>query len=86
MTSTQRTFLFDGVVVPFEANETIAAALDRAGVVSLGEGQGGCAARYFCGIGACQACVVSVDGTRMEACLTPAREGQRVEPVGSELR
>ena len=86
MTHTRRAFLFDGVVVPFEANETIAVALDRAGVVSLGDGQGGCAARYFCGIGACQACVVSVDGTRMEACLTLAREGQRVEPIGSVQR
>jgi len=86
MTHTGQAFLFDGVVVPFEANETIAVALDRAGVVSLGDGQGGCAARYFCGIGACQACVVSVDGTRMEACLTPAREGQRVQSLGSVER
>jgi len=86
MTHTRRAFQFDGVVVPFEANETIAVALDRAGVVSLGDGQGGCAARYFCGIGACQACVVSVDGTRVEACLTPAREGQRVRSLGSVER
>lgn len=86
MKNIQQTFLFNGVVVPFEANETIAAALDRAGVLSLGEGQGGCAARYFCGIGACQACVVAVDGTRMEACLATARAGQRVESIGSVQR
>ncbi|HEV2515398.1 MAG TPA: 2Fe-2S iron-sulfur cluster-binding protein [Devosia sp.] len=79
-------FLFDGVAVPFEANETIAAALDRAGIVTLGDGQGGCVARYFCGIGTCQACVVSIDGVRLEACLTPARAGQRIGPVGSGHR
>ena len=86
MTNSQQTFLFNGIVVPFEAGEVIAAALDRAGVVSLGDGQDGCASRYFCGIGAWQACVVSVDGTRMEACLTPAHEGQRVQSIGSAER
>lgn len=86
MTDTRQTFLFGGVVVPFEAGETLAAALDHAGVLALGDGQNGCAARYFCGIGACQACVVSVDGARVEACLTTARAGQVVEPVGSGQR
>jgi len=86
MTNFPQTFLFNGTVVPFEAGEAIAAALDRAGVVSLGDGQDGCGARYFCGVGACQACVVSVDGTRMEACLTLAREGQQVRSIGSVER
>jgi aerobic-type carbon monoxide dehydrogenase small subunit (CoxS/CutS family) len=32
--------------------------------------------RYFCGIGACQTCLVSVNGAApVEACLTPARAG-----------
>ena len=67
------TFLFDGAAIPFAANETIAMALDRSGIRNFGAGQGKTAGRYFCGIGACQACIVSVDGTSMEACLTPAR-------------
>ncbi|WP_224701857.1 2Fe-2S iron-sulfur cluster-binding protein [Devosia aquimaris] len=79
-------FLFDGKAIPHTGNETIAAALDRAGIHTLGTGQAGCAGRYFCGIGACQACLVIVDGTRMEACLTPARSGltvKRFVPVSS---
>lgn len=74
-------FLWDGRPVAFAANETIASALDRSGITRLGDGHDACAAKYFCGIGACQACVVSVDGVRSEACLTPAREGQAVSPV-----
>lgn len=84
--SDSQTFLFDGVSVPCTGRETIAAALDRAGIRMLGTGQGDCAGRYFCGIGACQACLVSVDGACMEACLTPARSGlqvERIAPVSS---
>jgi len=78
------TFLFDGVAITFRTNETIAMALDRVGIRNFGAGQGGSAGRYFCGIGACQACAVSVDGVSMEACLTPARSGllvKRLAPV-----
>ena len=75
------TFLFDGAAIPFAANETIARALDRSGIRNFGAGQGTTAGRYFCGIGACQACIVSVDGTSMEACLTPARSGLRVARI-----
>lgn len=75
------TFLWDGKPVAFEPFETIAAALDRAGIVVLGDAQGCGGGRYFCGIGACQGCIVGVDGVRMEACLTPARPGLRVLPI-----
>lgn len=81
---TSQIFLFDGIAIPFGANETIAMALDRAGIRTFSTGQGSSAGRYFCGIGACQACTVSVDGARMEACLTPARSGllvARIAPV-----
>ncbi|MCP8883211.1 (2Fe-2S)-binding protein [Devosia sp. XJ19-1] len=83
MTRFHQTFSFDGTPVACTDNETIASALDRAGIRVLGPGQNDCAGRYFCGIGACQACVVSVDGTRMEACLTPARAGLFVQRIGS---
>ncbi|MBU1307541.1 MAG: (2Fe-2S)-binding protein [Alphaproteobacteria bacterium] len=76
-----QSFLFEGTSVPCTGRETIAAALDRAGIRVLGTGQGDCAGRYFCGIGACQACLVEVDGVRMEACLTPARGGLQVKAI-----
>ncbi|MBE0578575.1 2Fe-2S iron-sulfur cluster-binding protein [Devosia sp.] len=76
-----QSFLFDGVSIPCTGRETIAAALERAGIRVIGTGQGDCTGRYFCGIGACQACLVAVDGARMEACLTPARGGLQVKRI-----
>ena len=75
------TFLWAGEHIRFEPSDSIAAALDRAGIIDFGRGQGPCAARYFCGIGACQACVVSVDGVPAEACLTPAVAGSDVRQI-----
>lgn len=70
------------MAVPFHPGETIAAALLRCGVTDLGAGATGLRGRYFCGIGTCQACLVSVDGASpVEACLTPAREGMHLAPV-----
>ncbi|MHB1103540.1 MAG: 2Fe-2S iron-sulfur cluster-binding protein [Devosia sp.] len=86
MTEAPRQFFWECRPVEFETADTVAAALDRAGILDLGTRFGGCGARYFCGIGACQACVVLVDGAPVEACLTPARAGQQVRPVrGSVL-
>ncbi|WP_441492118.1 2Fe-2S iron-sulfur cluster-binding protein [Bosea sp. 2RAB26] len=66
-------------VVPFRPGETIAAALGRAGILSLGPEGAPVRGRVFCGIGACQACVVSVEGgAPVEACLTTARDGLRI--------
>ncbi|WP_043234781.1 2Fe-2S iron-sulfur cluster-binding protein [Bosea sp. LC85] len=66
-------------VVPFRPGETIAAALGRAGILSLGPEGGPVRGRVFCGIGACQACVVSVEGgAPVEACLTLATGGLRI--------
>jgi predicted molibdopterin-dependent oxidoreductase YjgC len=65
--------------VPFRDGETIAAALRRHGIDDFGPAAGGQRGRYFCGIGSCQACMVSIDGEcTVEACLTPAREGMRL--------
>jgi ferredoxin len=70
------TFLWAGDPVVFRGGETYAAALRRAGVDDLGPSTGQLRARYFCGVGACQACLVSVDGASpVEACLTPAKAG-----------
>lgn len=67
--------------VPLRAGETIAAALRRAGIDHLGPASAGMGARYFCGIGTCQNCLVSVDGgPAVEACLTLAADGMRLGP------
>lgn len=70
------TLLWRGTPIAFRPGETLAAALRRAGVQDLGPAMGGLRLRYFCGIGTCQACLVSVNGASpVEACLTPARAG-----------
>lgn len=73
-------FDWRGAAIPFHPGETLAAALRRAGVDDFGATVGGLQHRYFCGIGACQACLVSVNGASpVEACLTPARAGMRLD-------
>jgi aerobic-type carbon monoxide dehydrogenase small subunit (CoxS/CutS family) len=72
-------FLWRGGPIPFEAGESIAIALAKAGVRELGAGGAGQGLRYFCGIGACQNCLVAIDGAVVEACLTPARDGVHVD-------
>lgn len=68
--------------VAFRAGETIAAALQRAGLTDLGPGVGGISGRYFCGIGSCQCCLVTIDGASpVEACLTVAQEGMYLAPA-----
>lgn len=73
------TFFWLGHPVLFRVGETFAAALRRSGLNDLGSAMGELRGRYFCGIGACQACLVSVDGAApVESCLTPARAGVQV--------
>lgn len=69
-----------GKTIPFQPGESIAAALIAAGVVSFGSDLA-TGARYFCGIGTCQGCLVWVDGVVREACLTPAVAGGTIEPL-----
>lgn len=64
-------FTWNGAEVPFAEGETLAAAILRAA------GQQPALA-YFCGIGACQSCVVLCDGRLVEACVTLARAGIHV--------
>lgn len=75
------TFLFAGHPVAFHDGETIAAALAAEGVFGYGRDPAGRDTRYFCGIGACQGCLVGVAGRLVEACLTPAEDGLRAEPA-----
>ncbi|MDD2926303.1 2Fe-2S iron-sulfur cluster-binding protein [Rhodoferax sp.] len=77
--ATASTLYWDTVAIPFRPGETIAAALQRHGLNDLGASVGGLRGRYFCGIGTCQACLVSVDGASpVEACLTPAQAGMQL--------
>lgn len=83
MADTEPSLLYWGSdPVRFYPGETIAAALQRGGITDLGAGVGGLHGRYFCGIGTCQACLVSVNGASpVEACLTLAQAGMRLSPA-----
>lgn len=75
-------FRFQGREITFNDGESIAAALTASGVFTFGKDPGGRDTRYFCGIGTCQCCLVRIDGTITEACLTPARAGLEVMAAG----
>jgi len=80
---TDQHFFWNDQPIAFRAGETIAAALAAADVRDLGPDLLGQPSRYFCGIGACQACLVRVDGVLREACLTDARAGLAITPAGA---
>ncbi len=63
------TFSYEGREIPVRGEQTIAAALIAAGERPA----------YFCGIGVCFACLVTVnDMPAQRACLVIARPGDRV--------
>ena len=74
--------------IPFIPGEMLAYTLfreckDESG---LGKSCTGQVFGLFCGIGACQGCLVTVEGRgTVEACLTPAREGLRVQSVQATI-
>lgn len=76
-----QTFDWMGQSIPFRTGESIAAALDIAGIRTFGPDALGQETRYFCGIGACQCCLVRVDGIIREACITLARAGMIVDAL-----
>lgn len=85
MSGTPLTFLWHGRPIPFEAGDSLAVALVRAGILDLGAGPSGSRGRYFCGNGSCQSCVVHVRGVgRVESCLTPAAPGLDVMERGAD--
>ena len=74
-------FLMDGELVEAYPGESIAAALLAAGrrhcrlTPRRGHPRG-----YFCGMGLCWDCVVTIDGRpNLRACMTPAEPGMKVE-------
>jgi len=71
----------DGAEVTAYEGESVAAALLAAGrrftrsTARTGEPRG-----YFCGMGVCQDCLVTIDGSpNVRACMTPVRHGMRIE-------
>lgn len=78
---TAQTFDWKGRSIPFRTGESLAAALEAAGIRAFGADALGQETRYFCGIGACQCCLVRVDGVVREACITPARTGMHVDAL-----
>lgn len=80
------TFFWNGDAISFRPGETVASALDRAGIRSFGMGLNQQERALFCGIGQCQSCLVLLDGGLTEACLLEARAGMRLEAGGRQLR
>ena len=70
----------DGVPVVAQESDTVASLLVREGHVAWRRTRFGDRPRgLFCGMGACQDCLVMVDGTSgVRACLTPVRAGMDV--------
>ena len=75
------TFEFEGRPVPFEAGDTIASALYRAGVRTFSR-----SLKYhrrrglYCGTGDCPNCLMTVDGVpAVHTCTAPCAERMRIE-------
>ena len=74
-------FSFDGSPVTARPGQSLAAALTAAGYRCLGERAEGTPCGMFCGMGICQDCLVTVDGTPdRRACMTMAAAGMVVAP------
>jgi predicted molibdopterin-dependent oxidoreductase YjgC len=73
--------LVDGQSVVAYEGESIAAALFAAGVrITRWTARAGEPRGYFCGMGVCQDCLVTVDGSpNVRACMTTVQDGLRVE-------
>ncbi|MBM3306840.1 MAG: (2Fe-2S)-binding protein, partial [Candidatus Eisenbacteria bacterium] len=73
-------FELDGRELTGYEGETIAAALHAAGVRVLRRSAGrGRPRGFFCAIGRCSSCLMTVDGIpNVMTCVTPLREGMRI--------
>ena len=72
-------FSYDGRALPAIEGETIAAALAANGIAALRQTRDGQRRGLYCGMGACQECLVTVDGQASQrACMTKVERGQVV--------
>ncbi len=73
------TIRFDDRPIEALAGETIAAALSAAGILAFRRTASGAPRGLHCGMGACQDCVVTVDGRiGQRACVTPVTAGMAI--------
>jgi sarcosine oxidase, subunit alpha len=70
--------------IPIEEGDTVAAALYRAGVLTLSRSVKHHRRRGLaCGTGDCPSCLLTIDGVPgVRSCVTPARDGMRVRREG----
>jgi predicted molibdopterin-dependent oxidoreductase YjgC len=75
------TILLDGAPIAARAGDSVAAALLAAGIIATRTTPVSGAPRGpYCMMGACFECLMVIDGVASrQACLTPVREGMRVE-------
>jgi len=78
-----RRFFWIGEPIPYLPGQTVAAALNEAGIFEFGQSQTGMRAAVFCGIGQCQNCMVQLEnGAETESCLLLCSDGLRVQKRG----
>ena len=75
------TFSIDGRVVSAYDGEMLATALMAAGIVKLRQSPNRTPRGAFCLMGACQECLVRIDGRTRQACLTTVTDGMVVELI-----
>ena len=75
------TFTYNGTPLQGYEGESVAAALHANGIVQLGLSQELHRPRgFYCAIGNCSSCMMVVDGVpNVKTCITPLKEGMRVE-------
>lgn len=74
------TFHFEGAALCTRPGNSVAAALTEAGIRGFRETESGAGRGIFCGMGVCQDCLVTIDGRpNRRACMTPLREGMKVD-------
>jgi predicted molibdopterin-dependent oxidoreductase YjgC len=73
------TIFVDGEPVPAEAGRPLGALMHRLGP-AVRRTEAGAPRGLFCGMGVCFDCLVTIDGVAdRRACMTPIRDGMRVE-------
>lgn len=79
-------FGWNSQLIEARSGDSIAAALTNAGIRTFGINRTGRKRGLFCGMGACQECLVTIDGKRSQrACMTEVRADMRVESQDDTL-
>ncbi|TKD49985.1 FAD-dependent oxidoreductase [Sphingomonas baiyangensis] len=77
---------FGAQVIAAQEGESVLAALAGAGMWTLGEDARRHPRGAWCGMGACQACLVTIDGVPAQrACMAKVRDGMAIEPAAARI-